>query len=172
MVGLRCHNVFPLQDIAIVGRSGYGKSTLLRLLLGFDRPKSGAVYYDGQDLADLDLASVRSQMGVVLQNGQLMTGDIFTNIVGTMDLSIDDAWAAGIADDKYNETNSAVFRSKLSGDFFMFNLCERNFLPEFSFPNNRAKTLQSSICMTWRKPASLIISLTAGLTCRSVIEPC
>lgn len=94
------------QNIAIVGRSGCGKSTLLRLLLGFDRPKSGAVYYDGQDLADLDLASVRSQMGVVLQNGQLMTGDIFTNIVGTMDLSIDDAWAAaeaaGIADDIRN----------------------------------------------------------------------
>ena len=47
--------------------------------------------------------AVRSQMGVVLQNGQLMTGDIFTNIVGTKMLTQDDAWeaaeAAGIAED-------------------------------------------------------------------------
>lgn len=94
------------KNIAIVGRSGCGKSTLLRLLLGFDKPKSGGIYYDGQDLNDLDLSSVRSQMGVVLQNGQLMTGDIFSNIVGTMNLTQDDAWAAaeaaGIADDIRN----------------------------------------------------------------------
>lgn len=94
------------QNVAIVGRSGCGKSTLLRLLLGFEQPKNGAVFYDGQDLSNLDLSSVRSQMGVVLQNGQLMTGDIFTNIVGTMNLTIDDAWAAaeaaGIADDIRN----------------------------------------------------------------------
>ena len=75
----------------------------MRLLLGFETPKSGAIYYDGQDLAELSLPSVRSQMGVVLQNGQLMSGDIFTNIVGTRLLTQKDAWeaaeAAGIADD-------------------------------------------------------------------------
>ena len=91
------------EHVAIVGRSGCGKSTLLRLMLGFETPKSGAVYYDGQDLSGLSLVSVRSQMGVVLQNGQLMTGDIFTNIVGVTSLTQDDAWAAaeaaGIADD-------------------------------------------------------------------------
>ena len=91
------------ENVAIVGRSGSGKSTLLRLLLGFETPKSGAVYYDGQDLSGLSLSSVRSQMGVVLQNGQLMSGDIFTNIVGTTALTQDDAWAAaeaaGIAED-------------------------------------------------------------------------
>ena len=91
------------EHIAIVGRSGCGKSTLLRLLLGFETPKSGAVYYDGQDLSGLSPVSVRSQMGVVLQNGQLMTGDIFTNIVGVTSLTQDDAWAAaeaaGIAED-------------------------------------------------------------------------
>ena len=69
----------------------------------FETPKSGAVYYDGQDLSELTLSSVRSQMGVVLQNGQLMQGDIFTNIVGTSALTQDDAWAAaeaaGLADD-------------------------------------------------------------------------
>ena len=82
------------EKVAVVGRSGCGKSTLMRLLLGFETPKSGAVYYDGQDLAELNASSVRSQMGVVLQNGQLMSGDIFTNIVGTSTLTIDDAWAA------------------------------------------------------------------------------
>ena len=94
------------ENVAIVGKSGCGKSTLIRLLLGFENPKSGAIFFDGQDLADLNLTSVRSQMGVVLQNGQLMTGDIFSNIVGTMNLSLDDAWkaaeAAGIAEDIKN----------------------------------------------------------------------
>ena len=91
------------ENVAIVGKSGCGKSTLVRLLLGFEQPKSGSIYYDGQDLAELSLPSVRTQLGVVLQNGQLMAGDIFTNIVGTRLLTQDDAWAAaeaaGIAED-------------------------------------------------------------------------
>jgi ATP-binding cassette subfamily C protein len=98
--------IMPGENIAIVGRSGCGKSTLIRLLLGFEQPKQGAIYYDGQDLSDVSLSSVRSQMGVVLQNGQLMTGDIFTNIVGTRLLSQEEAWeaaeAAGIAEDIAN----------------------------------------------------------------------
>ena len=91
------------EHVAIVGRSGCGKSTLIRLLLGFEKPLGGAVYYDGQNLAEINAASVRSQLGVVLQNGQLMTGDIYRNIIGINDLTLDDAWAAaeaaGIADD-------------------------------------------------------------------------
>ena len=91
------------ENVAIVGRSGCGKSTLVRLLLGFEKPKKGAIYYDGQDLAELNMPSVRTQLGVVLQNGQLMQGDIFTNIIGTNALTQDDAWqaaqAAGIAED-------------------------------------------------------------------------
>lgn len=91
------------ENVAIVGRSGCGKSTLVRLLLGFEDPKGGSITFDGQDLADLSLPSVRSQMGVVLQNGQLMTGDIYSNIIGTRLLSQEDAWeaaeAAGIAED-------------------------------------------------------------------------
>ena len=82
------------ETLAIVGRSGCGKSTLMRILLGFEQPKTGAVYYDGQDLAELNVSSVRSQMGVVLQNGQLMSGDIFTNIIGMSALTMDDAWRA------------------------------------------------------------------------------
>ena len=91
------------EHVAIVGKSGCGKSTLIRLLLGFETPKSGAIYYDGQDLSELSLSSVRSQMGVVLQNGQLLTGDILHNIIGTNNLTLEDAWAAaeaaGVADD-------------------------------------------------------------------------
>jgi ATP-binding cassette subfamily C protein len=86
--------VKPGESVAFVGGSGCGKSTLLRLLLGFESPVQGAVYFDGQDLSNLNAASVRSQMGVVLQNGQLMSGDIFTNIVGTLPLTLDDAWEA------------------------------------------------------------------------------
>ena len=91
------------ENVAIVGKSGCGKSTLVRLLLGFETPRKGAIYFDGQDLAELNLPSVRTQMGVVLQNGQLMQGDIFTNIIGTNSLTQEDAWeaakAAGIAFD-------------------------------------------------------------------------
>ena len=91
------------ENVAIVGRSGCGKSTLIRLLIGFESPRTGTIYYDGQDLAELNMPSVRSQLGVVLQNGQLMQGDILTNIIGTNALTQDDAWeaaeAAGIARD-------------------------------------------------------------------------
>ena len=93
----------PGQFAAFVGSSGSGKSTLLRLLLGFEQSESGSIYFDGQDLAELNVASVRSQFGVVLQNSQLMSGEILTNIIGSLPLTIDDAWQAaemvGLADD-------------------------------------------------------------------------
>lgn len=93
----------PGEFIALVGPSGGGKSTLLRLLLGFERPTAGSIYYDGQDLASLDPRSVRRQIGVVLQNSRPMSGDIYTNIVGASDLGIDAAWEAarmaGLEDD-------------------------------------------------------------------------
>jgi ABC-type bacteriocin/lantibiotic exporter with double-glycine peptidase domain len=84
----------PGEFIAIVGPSGSGKSTILRLLLGFETPETGFVSYDGQDLAALDIQAVRRQMGVVLQNSSLMTGNILTNIVGASSLTVDDAWKA------------------------------------------------------------------------------
>jgi ABC-type bacteriocin/lantibiotic exporter with double-glycine peptidase domain len=94
----------PGEFVALVGSSGSGKSTLLRLLLGFEIASSGAIYYDDQDMAGIDLGAVRRQFGVVLQNGQLLSGDIFTNIIGSATaLTLDDAWEAatqaGIADD-------------------------------------------------------------------------
>jgi NHLM bacteriocin system ABC transporter ATP-binding protein len=82
------------QAVAFVGSSGCGKSTLLRILLGFERPTSGMVYYDGQDLAGLDIQAVRRQIGVVLQTSKPVSGSIFENIVGSAPLSIEDAWEA------------------------------------------------------------------------------
>jgi NHLM bacteriocin system ABC transporter ATP-binding protein len=82
------------QFVAFVGPSGSGKSTLFRLLLGFETPVGGAIYYDGQDLGELDIRAVRRQIGVVLQNARLTTGSIFRNIVGDGTLTIDDAWEA------------------------------------------------------------------------------
>lgn len=81
--------------VAIVGPSGSGKSTLFRMLLGFERPEAGQVYYDNKDLATVNVREVRRQMGVVMQNAQLMSGDIFSNIIGANTrLTMDDAMRA------------------------------------------------------------------------------
>ncbi|MER6303966.1 NHLP bacteriocin export ABC transporter permease/ATPase subunit [Kitasatospora sp. NPDC001539] len=87
-------SIEPGEFVAIVGPSGSGKSTVLRLLLGFERPESGTVLYDGQDLGELEVSAVRRQCGVVLQNGALLAGDIKANIVGSTNHTLDDAWAA------------------------------------------------------------------------------
>ena len=87
-------NAKPGDFVAIVGSSGSGKSTLFRLLLGFERPSRGAVSYDGTDLESLDREAVRRQLGVVLQNGELLPGDIATNILGSKNLPLENAWQA------------------------------------------------------------------------------
>ena len=94
----------PGEYVAIVGTTGCGKSTLMRLLLGFETPEKGAIYYDGKDISKLDLRSLRRRIGVVMQDGSLFQGDIYSNIViSAPQLTMDDAWdaaeLAGIADD-------------------------------------------------------------------------
>ena len=94
----------PGEYVAIVGSTGCGKSTLVRLLLGFETPEKGAVYYDGKDLSGLDLRSLRRRIGTVMQDGSLFQGDIYSNIViSAPQLSLDEAWEAaelaGIAED-------------------------------------------------------------------------
>jgi ATP-binding cassette subfamily C protein len=93
----------PGDFIAIVGGSGSGKSTIFRLLLGFETPEEGTIYYDGQDLSGLDVDAVRRQLGVVLQNGKLTSASIFENIAGGAQITLDEAWEAarmsGLADD-------------------------------------------------------------------------
>ncbi|MGW5507979.1 NHLP bacteriocin export ABC transporter permease/ATPase subunit [Streptomyces albogriseolus] len=93
----------PGEFVAVVGPSGCGKSTLLRLLIGFDRPQSGSVLYDGQDLAALDRSAVRRQCGVVLQQAQPFTGSIMDVICGSEPYTPEEAMAAaemaGLAED-------------------------------------------------------------------------
>ena len=92
------------QYVAIVGKTGCGKSTLVRLLLGFEQPQKGAIYYDGRDMQSLDPKSLRHNIGTVMQNGKLLQGSIFDNIsISAPELTLDEAWEAaelaGIADD-------------------------------------------------------------------------
>lgn len=95
--------VRPGEFVAVVGPSGCGKSTLLRLLIGFDRPVSGSVLYDGQDLAALDQSAVRRQCGVVLQHAQPFTGSVLDVIRGAEPYTPEEAMAAaemaGLAED-------------------------------------------------------------------------
>ncbi|MGE0543540.1 MAG: NHLP bacteriocin export ABC transporter permease/ATPase subunit [Dehalococcoidia bacterium] len=87
-------SVAPGEFVAIVGPSGAGKSTLFRLLLGFEAPERGTISYDHRDLAGLDAEAVRRQIGVVTQDSQVTPGTIYANIIGSADLSLDDAWEA------------------------------------------------------------------------------
>ena len=97
-------SIKPGQYVAIVGKTGCGKSTLMRILLGFETPQKGSVYYDGKDIKRMDLKSLRRRIGAVMQNGKLFTGDIYSNIVISAPwLTMEDAWraaeTAGMADD-------------------------------------------------------------------------
>lgn len=93
----------PGQCIALTGPSGSGKSTILNLLLHFETPMSGAIYLDGQELSSLDITAVRRQIGVVTQDGKIMSGSIFENIASGGYCSMEQAWdaarAAGLAED-------------------------------------------------------------------------
>ena len=94
----------PGQYVAIVGKTGCGKSTLMRLLLGFEKADRGAIYYDGKDINSLDLKSLRRKIGSVMQNGKLLQGDVYSNITIsapwlTMDEAFEAAEKAGIAED-------------------------------------------------------------------------
>ena len=96
--------VKPGEYLAIVGSTGCGKSTLMRLLLGFEVPQKGSIFYDRKDMAKIDPESLRRKIGVVMQDGKLFLGDIYSNIVITApELTLDEAWKAAeiasIADD-------------------------------------------------------------------------
>ena len=97
-------DIEPGDYVAIVGGTGCGKSTVMRLMLGFERPEKGAIYYEDCDLATLNLRSLRQKTGTVLQNGQLLQGSIFSNLlVARPSMTEADAWEAlelaGLAND-------------------------------------------------------------------------
>ena len=94
----------PGEYVALVGKSGCGKSTILRLLLGFETPERGTIFYGPNDVTKTDLRSLRSHIGTVMQDGKLFMGDLASNITISMpSATLDDAWEAaeiaGIADD-------------------------------------------------------------------------
>ena len=85
----------PGEYVAIVGKSGCGKSTIMRLLLGFEKPERGTIFYGPYDVSKVDLRSLRSHIGVVMQDGKLFMGDIQNNItISNPTATVDDAWAA------------------------------------------------------------------------------
>lgn len=85
----------PGEFVAIVGRTGCGKSTLMRILLGLERPESGAVLYDDLPLESLDPTLVRSQIGVVMQSSEIVPGNVMSMILGVGSRrGMEDAWAA------------------------------------------------------------------------------
>ena len=96
--------VRPGEYLGIVGKTGCGKSTLMRILLGFETPQKGAVYFDKKDVSRVDTRSLRRKIGTVMQNGRLFMGDIFSNIIiAAPETTLEGAWAAAetasIADD-------------------------------------------------------------------------
>lgn len=97
-------DIAPGEYVAIVGATGCGKSTLMRLMLGFEKPEQGAIYYDDHDLKSMNVRGLRRKIGTVLQNGRLMQGSIFSNLsITRQDMTEEDAWdaleKAGLADD-------------------------------------------------------------------------
>ena len=92
------------QYVAVVGKTGCGKSTFIRMLLGFETPERGGVFYDGQDISNVDMKSLRQKIGTVTQSGRLFEGTIFSNIgVCAPKLTVEEAWEAlemaGLAED-------------------------------------------------------------------------
>ena len=91
------------EHVAIVGGSGSGKSTLMRLMLGLEKPFSGTITFDNQDISKLDLSLLRRQIGVVTQNGKVHAGTILDNIRGATNIDharcLEACLAAGLAND-------------------------------------------------------------------------
>jgi NHLM bacteriocin system ABC transporter ATP-binding protein len=82
------------EYVAVVGPSGSGKSTLFRLLLGFEKPESGTIFFDGKAIDTLDISAIRRQIGVVLQNGKLASGSLYENICCGAQLPLERAFEA------------------------------------------------------------------------------
>ena len=121
--GIACHDPFRYNEktpylfedlsfkinsgeyVAFVGKTGSGKSTIMRLLLGFEIPERGNICFGKHDISRIDIRTFRkSAVGVVLQNAKMINGSILDNItVGSPAATEEDAWRAaeiaGIAED-------------------------------------------------------------------------
>ena len=97
-------DIAPGSKLGIVGRTGSGKSTMAKILLGLYPPTSGGVLYDGVPLEEYDLCALRGQFGVVLQEPALFSGTIRDNIAfhcpdAPLDAIVETARAACVHDE-------------------------------------------------------------------------
>ncbi len=95
------------EYIGIVGKTGCGKSTLIRLLMGFETPQKGAIFYNGINMNELDLKTLRRKMGIVMQTSTVFPGTIFSNIATcNPEMTQEEAWEiariVGLEDDIQN----------------------------------------------------------------------
>jgi ATP-binding cassette subfamily B protein len=92
------------ETVALLGATGSGKSTIINLLPRFYDPSSGSITIDGYDLRDIKIESLRTQIGIVLQETTLFAGTIRENIAfGKPDASFEDIEAAAKAAAAHNE---------------------------------------------------------------------
>ena len=75
----------PGESVALVGHTGSGKSSIMNLLYRFYDPQEGAILIDGQDIRQVSRESLRSHMGIVLQDPYLFTGTIASNVAMSQD---------------------------------------------------------------------------------------
>lgn len=78
--------------VGIIGASGAGKSSIFRLILGFEKASAGTILIDENNIHDTDLTSFRRQLGVVLQTTNILPGSIYSNIAANTHLSLAEAW--------------------------------------------------------------------------------
>ena len=87
--------ITPGMTVAIVGPTGAGKTTIVNLLSRFYNPEEGCILIDGIDIQDLQIKSIRKQVGVMLQDSFLFSGTIMDNIrYGRLDASDEECIAA------------------------------------------------------------------------------
>ena len=87
----------PGDHVALVGPTGSGKTTLIRLLCRLYEPQKGNIYIDGQNIKSIPIASLRRQLGVVLQDTFLFSGNVADNL--RLDSSIDNQRLKDICSD-------------------------------------------------------------------------
>lgn len=102
-------HIRPGERVGIVGRSGCGKSTLARLLLRFFEPTGGSIRFDGIHARDLDLATLRGQIGLVTQEAFLYQASIRDNIACGRDVTDEDILRAARAAGAYEFISEMPF---------------------------------------------------------------